>query len=84
MPTIESWCRPVQIMIAVDDIQASVAFYQALLGQGYEVTQRTEHEDFSTFVFGEYGRDDFFLLTERSTQSPDLQSVGKSCYCFQN
>jgi DNA-binding transcriptional MerR regulator len=62
MPAVQSGCRPVQIMIAVNDKRESIAFYQALLGAPYEVAQRTGHGDFSSFVFGEYGRDDFFLL----------------------
>jgi DNA-binding transcriptional MerR regulator len=62
MPTVPTGCRPVQIVIAVDDISASVAFYQELLGKQQQAAQRTSHGDFPAFVFGEYGRDDFFLL----------------------
>jgi len=58
----QSGCRPVQIKIAVDDVPSSVAFYQEAFGLNYEVARRTQHHDSSAFVFGEYGRDNFFLL----------------------
>jgi DNA-binding transcriptional MerR regulator/uncharacterized glyoxalase superfamily protein PhnB len=62
MPTLQTGCRSVQIMIAIDDKPASVAFYQRLLGKQQQAAQRTSHGDFSAFVFGEYGRDNFFLM----------------------
>lgn len=62
MPAFPSGCRPVQIKIAVQDTQASIAFYQQAFGLCYDVTRRTTDEDFSGFLFGEYGRDSFFLL----------------------
>jgi DNA-binding transcriptional MerR regulator len=62
MPTVQTGCRPVQVMIAVDDKPASVAFYEELLGRQQQAAQRTSHGDFPAFVFGAYGRDDFFLL----------------------
>jgi DNA-binding transcriptional MerR regulator/uncharacterized glyoxalase superfamily protein PhnB len=62
MQTVQTGCRPVQIMIAVDDGPASLAFYTELLGMQQQPAQRTSYGDFSAFVFGEYGRDDFFLL----------------------
>jgi DNA-binding transcriptional MerR regulator len=55
-------CRPVQIKIAVDDVQASIAFYRAAFDLHYEVTRRAEETDYSSFLFGEYGQDGFFLL----------------------
>jgi DNA-binding transcriptional MerR regulator/uncharacterized glyoxalase superfamily protein PhnB len=62
MPVVQTGCRPVQIMIAVDDKAASVAFYTDLLGLRQQAAQRTSKGDHSAFVFGEYGRDGFFLL----------------------
>jgi DNA-binding transcriptional MerR regulator/uncharacterized glyoxalase superfamily protein PhnB len=62
MAAAQRGCRPVQIRIAVDDMQRSVDFYRALTGGRYDVAQRTRHGDYSSFIFGEYGRDDFFLL----------------------
>jgi DNA-binding transcriptional MerR regulator len=55
-------CRPVQIKIAVEDMTASIAFYREAFGFRYDVTRRTEDEDHSSFVFGTYGQDDFFLI----------------------
>lgn len=57
-----SGCRPVQITIAVDDLDASITFYEAAFDLRYEVTRRTDDTDHSSFMFGEYGRDGFFLL----------------------
>jgi DNA-binding transcriptional MerR regulator len=62
MPALQADCRPVQIKIAVDDVDASVSFYAQAFGLHYEVVQRTERADYSAFVFGTYGRQDFFLL----------------------
>jgi DNA-binding transcriptional MerR regulator len=57
-----SGCRPVQIKIAVDDLATSIAFYQAAFDLRYEVTRRTDDTDQSSFIFGDYGQDGFFLL----------------------
>jgi DNA-binding transcriptional MerR regulator len=62
MPVVQAGCRPVQIKIAVESEQRSAEFYQALIRGRYDVAQRTAHGDYSSFIFGEYGRDDFFLL----------------------
>lgn len=62
MPTPLSGCRPVQLKIAVDDRAGAVEFYRAAFGFRYDVTRRTDDADHSSFVFGTYGRDDFFLL----------------------
>jgi len=62
MPAVQSGCRPAQIKIAVDDIDASVAFYLKAFGFRYEVVRRTQDADYSAFMFGTYGQDDFFLL----------------------
>jgi DNA-binding transcriptional MerR regulator len=62
MPASQAGCRPVQIKIAVDDLDASVAFYVKAFGFRYDVVQRTEEADYSAFMFGTYGQDDFFLL----------------------
>jgi DNA-binding transcriptional MerR regulator len=62
MPTIQSGCRPVQIKLAVADRKKAVEFLQAAFGLRYTVIRRTEDGDYSDIQFGEYGRDDFFLL----------------------
>jgi predicted enzyme related to lactoylglutathione lyase len=61
-----SGCRPVQLKIAVDDIDAAIAFYQRAFGFHYDVTRRTEDADYSSFVFSKYGESDFFLLHLRA------------------
>lgn len=54
--------RPVQLKLAVDDLDAAVTFYQKAFGFNYDVTRRTSEEEFSGFVFGNYGDGDFFLV----------------------
>jgi predicted enzyme related to lactoylglutathione lyase len=61
-PVILPGCRPVQIKMTVADQRESVAFYQSVLGLRFDVAQRTSHADYSSFLFGEYGRQDFFLI----------------------
>jgi DNA-binding transcriptional MerR regulator len=62
MPTDRAGCRPVQIKITVEDMAAAIAFYREAFGFRYDVTRRTEDEDHSSFVFGTYGQDGFFLI----------------------
>jgi DNA-binding transcriptional MerR regulator len=62
MPVVQAGCRPVQIKIAVEDSASSFAFYQEAFWLNYEVARRTDHDERSAFVFGEYGQDNFFLL----------------------
>jgi DNA-binding transcriptional MerR regulator len=62
MPAPQAGCRPVQIKIAVDDIDAAVAFYVEAFGFRYDVARRTGPADYSAFIFGSYGQDGFFLL----------------------
>jgi predicted enzyme related to lactoylglutathione lyase len=54
--------RPVQLKIAVDDVDAAIAFYQRAFGLHYDITRRTDAENYSSFVFSTYGERDFFLL----------------------
>jgi predicted enzyme related to lactoylglutathione lyase len=62
MPAPLTGTRPAQIKIAVDDVATSRAFYQDAFGMRYDVIRRTEDEDYSSFMFGEYGQDGFFPL----------------------
>jgi len=62
MPPVHTGCRPAQIKIAVDDVDSSVEFYVKAFRFRYDVVQRTEMADYSAFIFGTYGHDDFFLL----------------------
>jgi predicted enzyme related to lactoylglutathione lyase len=62
MPALPAGSRPSQIKIAVDDVDAAVAFYVTAFGFNYEVVRRTEQSDYSAFMFGAYGQDSFFLM----------------------
>jgi predicted enzyme related to lactoylglutathione lyase len=54
--------RPVQLKIAVDDVDEAIAFYQQAFGFRYDITRRTDDEDYSSFVFSKYGESDFFVI----------------------
>jgi len=69
-PSRPASARPVQIKLLVDDPDAAAAFYIDAFGFDYEVTQRTTDEDFSGFVFGRYGEDDFFLVHLQTADYP--------------
>ena len=62
MPAPLTGTRPAQIKIAVDDLATSRAFYQDAFAMRYEVIRRTEEQDYSSFMFGDYGQEGFFLL----------------------
>ena len=73
--------RPVQLKVAVDDVDAAVAFYQKAFGFHYDVTRRTEDAEYSGFVFSKYGEHDFFLLhlmgpTKSETDRPGPTTFG--------
>jgi DNA-binding transcriptional MerR regulator len=72
VPQIPSGCRPAQIKIAVKDMDAATAFYQDAFGLRQTVIQRTEDAEYSGFMFGEYGQDDFFLLVLLDDERLDL------------
>ncbi|MEJ3657819.1 MerR family transcriptional regulator [Actinomycetes bacterium KLBMP 9759] len=59
---VQIGCRPVQIKIAVRDVDEAARFYRDAFGCRYEVTRRTEDAEYHGIIFGTYGRDDFFLL----------------------
>jgi predicted enzyme related to lactoylglutathione lyase len=62
LPALSTGCRPPQLKIAVDDIDAAVAFYVTAFDFRSDVVRRTEQADYSAFMFGRYGQDDFFLM----------------------
>jgi DNA-binding transcriptional MerR regulator len=68
--------RPVQIKLAVDDVDAAVTFYQQAFGFQYDVTRRTGDDEFSGFVFGNYGDANFFLV--HLLCSEDFDRIGPS------
>ena len=71
--------RPVQLKIAVADVDEAIAFYQQVFGFNYDVTRRTEEANYSSFVFGKYGENDFFplhLLDESAVDRPGPTTFG--------
>jgi DNA-binding transcriptional MerR regulator len=56
MPESTTAARPVQITIHADDVPKAVEFYSAILDAEYD-------EAITSFVFGTYDTDSFFLLT---------------------
>ena len=61
IPTVQVGCRPVQIRLPVDDLDVAVAFYQQAFDLRCDV--RYGDDDTSrTIVFGEHGKDNFFVL----------------------
>lgn len=54
--------RPVQLKIAVDDVDEAITFYQQAFGFHYDITRRTDEGDYSSFMFSKYGERDFFLI----------------------
>ena len=71
-----STARPVQLKVAVDDVDAAVAVYQKAFGFHYDVTRRTEDAEFSGFVFSEYGKDDFFLMHLLGPECDETDRLG--------
>jgi DNA-binding transcriptional MerR regulator len=69
--TPASTTRPVQLKIAVDDIDEAITFYQKAFGFHYDITRRTDEGDYSSFMFGKYGEGDFFLLHLLDEQAVD-------------
>lgn len=76
--TPASGCRPVQLKIAVDDIDEAITFYQQAFGFHYDVTRRTDDQDYSSFLFSKYGESDFFLihLIEDAVDRPGPTTFG--------
>ena len=69
---------PVQLKLAVDDVDAAIAFYQKAFGFHYDVTRRTEDEEFSGFVFGKYGAGNFFLIHLLGPVTGETDRLGPS------
>jgi predicted enzyme related to lactoylglutathione lyase len=65
--------RPVQITIHVEDVPKSVSFYSQVFGAEY-------NEAISSFQFGAWNTDSFFLLTIEQV-TPKNQGRG-SCFGF--
>jgi DNA-binding transcriptional MerR regulator len=80
VPTTLTGCHPVQIKLAVHDRDAAIAFYHDAFGMRYDVTQRAEDADYSSFLFGDYGEPGFFLIhlidDEADTDRPGPWTFG--------
>lgn len=54
--------RPVQIKLAVDDVDQAAAFYSVAFDMRYEVIRRTGEQEYSSLVLGDYNSSEFFLI----------------------
>jgi DNA-binding transcriptional MerR regulator len=63
MPTTVTGTAPVQIKLAVADVDRARAFYAAAFGLSESVIRHTDDADFTAYQFGTYGQPGFFLLT---------------------
>ncbi len=72
--------RPVQLKVAVDDVDAAIAFYQNAFGFHYDVTRRTEDAEYSGFMFGKYEDPDFFLLHLLGPTTSETDRQGPSTF----
>ena len=79
---VAAFARPVQMKIAVDDTDAAVTFYQQAFGLRYDIIRRTQEANYSSFVFGEYGQEDFFLLVLQPRDDADAGRAGDSTIGF--
>lgn len=71
--------RPVQLKIAVNDVDEGIVFYQKAFGFHYDITRRTDEGDYSSFMFSKYGEADFFLihlLDESAVDRPGPTTFG--------
>lgn len=78
MPSALTGCRPVQIKLAVRDRTTTIAFYRDAFDMRYEVTRRTEDEEHSSFLFGDYGDAGFFLI--HLVDQTDVDCPGRSTF----
>ena len=76
---VATGCVPVQIKIVVSDAAAAIEFYRTAFGMEYQVTRRTDEEDYSGFVFGEYGQPGFFLI-HLMEDPADFDRLGPSTF----
>lgn len=79
MPSTPAAARPAQIKLAVHDRDAAIAFYRDAFAMRYEVTRRTDDEDRSSFIFGDYGEEGFFLIHLKDDET-DIDRPGLSTF----
>jgi DNA-binding transcriptional MerR regulator len=71
---------PVLLKVAVDDIGAARAFYQAAFGLQEQVARHTDDADFPGYIFGEYGQPGFFLIFLTQNDWNELDKPGPSTF----
>jgi catechol 2,3-dioxygenase-like lactoylglutathione lyase family enzyme len=71
---------PVQIKLAVHDMDAARAFYRDAFGLEEQAIRHTEDADYSAFQFGIYGQSDFFLIHLLSSDGPEFDRPGPSTF----
>lgn len=71
---------PVLLKVAVDDIEAAREFYRAAFGLQEQVARHTDDEDFSGYIFGEYGQPGFFLIFLTQSDWNELDRPGPSTF----
>jgi predicted enzyme related to lactoylglutathione lyase len=76
----QTGCRPVQLKITVDDVPKAVEFYREAFGFRYDIARRTEDGDYPAFLFGTYGKDDFFFLIHLLADPDDTDRLGPSTF----
>ncbi|MBO0864175.1 MAG: MerR family transcriptional regulator, partial [Mycobacterium sp.] len=77
-PTID--LAPVQLKIAVDDVEAARSFYRNAFGLEEQVIRHTDDEDFTGFQFGTYRESGFFLIHLLASDGPEFDRPGPSTF----
>lgn len=80
MPNAPTGLAPVQIKVAVDDVDAASAFYRDAFGLEQQTVRHTDDADFTAFQFGTYGESDFFLLHLLPNDGPEFDRPGPSTF----
>jgi DNA-binding transcriptional MerR regulator len=80
MPIPPSGLAPVQIKIAVHDVDAARSFYGDAFGLEEQTVRHTDDADYTAFQFGTYGQPGFFLMHLLSSDEPDFDRPGPSTF----
>jgi DNA-binding transcriptional MerR regulator len=80
MPIPLSGLAPVQIKIAVQDVEAARSFYSAAFGLEEQTVRHTDDADYTAFQFGTYGQPGFFLIHLLPSDEPDFDRPGPSTF----
>ena len=80
MPIPLSGLAPVQIKIAVDDVDAARPFCRDAFGLDEQTVRHTNDADYTAFQFGTYGQPGFFLMHLLPSAEPDFDRPGPSAF----